>query len=39
MVDSSEQEPVSAQRSHRLTDHISLGVLAEAFPRDLIEEV
>lgn len=39
MVDSSEQEPGSAPHSHRLTDHISLGVLAESFPRDLIEEV
>ena len=39
MMNSSEQEPASAQGSRRLTDHISLGVLAEAFPRDLIEEV
>src|SRR2546421_4833429 len=32
-------KPGSVGGSSRLTDHISLGVLAEILPRDLIEEV
>ena len=37
MVNMSKLGPVGG--SSRLTDHISLGVLAEILPRDLIEEV
>jgi hypothetical protein len=39
MVDMSELGPVPAGGLSRLTDRISLGVLAETLPRELIEEV
>src|ERR671917_2807602 len=39
MVNVSEMESVPVGGSSRLTDRISLGVLAEILPRDLIEEV
>ena len=39
MANASELGSVSVSDSSRLTDWISLGVLAEVIPRDLIEEV
>jgi len=39
MVNVSERGSVGVDGSSRLTDRISLGVLAEILPRDLIEEV